>query len=225
MRVTHRIIANTVIKNINANLTRMNRYQNMLSSGKVISKPSDDPVKISRIMGYTTELQQNKQYQRNIDAAQSWLESTENALAGINDVLQRARELAVSGADGTKPQEARDAIAMEVDELIDVLLQLANTSVGGRYIFAGYKTTSLPFTRDKFQPLPADRVAYHGDSGALRWEIAPGVTVKGNIDGQTLFMDTGIFTHMEELIDALRNNNDGEINTALDNLSKSIDDI
>ncbi|NLM46092.1 MAG: flagellar hook-associated protein FlgL, partial [Firmicutes bacterium] len=42
---------------------------------------------------------------------------------------------------------------------------------------------------------------------------------------QTLFMDTGIFTHMEELIDALRNNNDGEINTALDNLSKSIDDI
>ncbi len=223
MRVTHRIIANTVIKNINANLTRMNRYQNMLSSGKAISKPSDDPVKISRIMGYTTALQQNDQYQRNIDAAQSWLESTENALAGVNDVLQRARELAVYGADGTKPPEAREAIAMEVDELIDVLVQLANTSMGGRHIFAGYKTTSIPFTRDK--SLSQNSVTYHGDDGDVRWEIAPGVTVKGNIDGQTLFMETDIFSHMEELVNGLRSNDDTVINAALGNLSQSIDDI
>ena len=86
----------------------------MLSSGAAINKPSDDPVKITRIMGYATTLQQNEQYQRNLDAAESWINTTEDALAGMNDVLQRARELAISGADGTKPAEARQAIAMEM---------------------------------------------------------------------------------------------------------------
>ena len=97
MRVTHSLIANTVIRNINRNLYRLNKYQDMLSSGAAINKPSDDPVKITRIMGYATSLQQNEQYQRNLDAAESWINTTEDALAGMNDVLQRARELAVSG--------------------------------------------------------------------------------------------------------------------------------
>src|SRR5690554_4549907 len=107
MRVTHQLIANTVIRNVNRNLARMNKYQDMLYSGKSINLPSDDPVAITRIMGYITSLQQNAQYQRNIDAAESWINTTEDALAGIDDVLQRARELAVSGADGSKPPEAR----------------------------------------------------------------------------------------------------------------------
>ena len=90
MRVTHRMIANTVIRNVNRNLAQMTRYQDMLSSGKAINKPSDDPVRIARIMGYQASLQQNKQHQRNIDAAMSWLDTTEDALSGMTDVLQRA---------------------------------------------------------------------------------------------------------------------------------------
>ena len=127
----------------------MTRYQDMLSSGKAINKPSDDPVRIARIMGYQASLQQNKQHQRNIDAAMSWLDTTEDALSGMTDVLQRARELAVSGADGPKPPESRRAIAKEIDELVGVLVQLANTSFGGRHIFAGYQTTASPLVAIK----------------------------------------------------------------------------
>lgn len=220
MRVTHSLIANTVIRNINRNLYRLNKYQDMLSSGAAINKPSDDPVKITRIMGYATSLQQNEQYQRNLDAAESWINTTEDALAGMNDVLQRARELAVSGADGTKPAEARQAIAMEIDELINVLVQLGNTSLGGRYIFAGHKTTTVPFERN-----PAGDVIYHGDQGAITWEIAPSVTINGNIAGQSLLVDTEIFRHLEDLVAGLNTNDSEAINQALGALSDSIDVI
>lgn len=208
MRVTHQLIANTVIRNVNRNLARMTKYQDMLSSGKRINKPSEDPVAITRIMGYITSLQQNTQYQRNIDAAENWIHTTEDALAGINDVLQRARELAVSGADGSKPPEARRAIAMEVDELIGVVVQLANSSIGGRYIFAGYKTTSPPFERKAtvseilefadYDPYTdsieidgslVQSIQYHGDEGKIKWEIAPNVEITGNLDGNSLFME------------------------------------
>src|SRR5690606_37557249 len=129
---------------------------------------------ITRIMGYNASLQQNEQYQRNIDAAKAWVETTEDALAGINDVLQRARELAVSGADGSKSSAARQAIAMEIDELIGVLIQMGNSSLGGRYLFAGHQTTTVPFTRDKsLLATEPTSVVYHGDTGALQWEIAP----------------------------------------------------
>jgi len=240
MRVTHQLIANTVIRNVNRNLARMNKYQDMLSSGKSINLPSDDPVAITRIMGYITSLQQNAQYQRNIDAAESWINTTEDALAGINDVLQRARELAVSGADGSKPPEARKAIAMEVDELVGVVVQLANTSLGGRYIFAGYKTTSPPFERkatvSEILSL-VQSIQYHGDEGKIKWEIAPNVEITGNLDGNSLFMEieledenntsfnASIFAVLEKLAVGLYKNDQETINQALGDLSRCIDHI
>ena len=226
MRVTHRMIANTVIRNVNRNLAQMTRYQDMLSSGKAINKPSDDPVRIARIMGYQASLQQNKHHQRNIDATMSWLDTTEDALSGMTDVLQRARELAVSGADGTKPPESRRAIAKEIDELVGVLVQLANTSFGGRHIFAGYQTTASPFSRDKrLLATEPTSVVYHGDRCEIRWEVAPGVEVKGNIDGEALLMDTRIFEYMEDLIAGLESDDLAAVNTALGNLSAGIDII
>ena len=226
MRITHQLIANTVIRNVNRNLWRMSRYQDMLSSGKAITKPSQDPVKITRIMGYNVSLQQNEQYQRNIEAAKAWLDSTEDALAGINDALQRARELAVSGADGSKPPSARKAIAMEVDELVGVLVQMGNSSLGGRYLVAGHQTTNAPFTRDKsLLATEPSSVVYHGDKGTLQWEIAPNVTIKGNIDGHSLFMETKIFEHLEALVAGLNADDTNAVSDALTNIADSIDAI
>lgn len=226
MRITHKLIANTVIRNVNRNLKTMSHYQDMLSSGKSVSKPSDDPVKIARIMGYTSSLKQNEQYLNNIHAAQSWINTTEDALIGINEVLQRARELAVAGASDAQPPDARNAIAMEVDELVGVLVQMGNSSYGGRYVFAGYKTTSAPFERDKtLLATNPTSVTYQGDEGKLAWEVAPGVTITGNIDGKSLFMDSQIYEHMEKLVSSLHNNDSISISDALGDLSDSIDYI
>lgn len=224
MRVTHQIIKNTVMQNIQRNLTQMSRYQDMLSSGKTIKRPSDDPIKVSRVMGYNSTLQQNEQYRKNIDAAQSWMETTEDALHGMTEVLHRVRELTVAGASDTMSQSARDAIAMEVDELNDALTHLANSSYQGRYIFAGFKTTTVPFTRDKELLLTEpSSVVYHGDSGSIKWEIAPNVTVKGNLDGQNMLMDPRIFEYMDQLVISLRESDQDTINQSIKHIGDSLD--
>ncbi len=225
MRITHRLVANTVIRNIHFNLDRMHQVQNMLSTGKVLHKPSDDPIKVSRVMGYNSALDQNQQYRRNIDSARSWLEVTEGALQGVNEVLQRARELAIAGASGTMPETARQALAKEVDELTNVLVQLGNSSYEGRYLFAGFQTSTVPLVRDKSllglgEPVS---VVYHGDRGRISWEVAPSVTIKGNVDGQDLFFDSGLLETMDRLVQGLETGDAGAVQSALGGLDSAID--
>jgi flagellar hook-associated protein 3 FlgL len=222
LRVTHQVIKNTVIRNVNRNLSNMSRYQDMLSSGKTINKPSDDPVKIARVMGYNTALDKNEQYQKNIDTARSWVDTTEDALHGITEILQRARELAVSGASDTVPPEGRSAIAMEVDELINVLVQIGNSTFENRSIFSGYQTTTTPFKRTG-DPLEPAGVSYFGDQGSITWEVAPGVTIRGNITGDDLLINSNVLQEMDNLVQALKNNDATTADATINTLQQATD--
>jgi flagellar hook-associated protein 3 FlgL len=217
MRVTHQLLKNTVIRNVQRNLHNMNRYQDMLSSGKTVTKPSDDPIKIARVMGYNTALDQNQQYQKNIHAARSWVDTTEEALHGFTEVLQRARELAVAGANDPLSPEARRAIAMEVDELIGVLVQIGNTTYESRHIFAGFQTNKPAFE------VTGAVIDYMGDSGKITWEVAPNVTIQGNITGDDLFFDSGVLASMEKLSQALHNDDGATTSETIDELQLATD--
>lgn len=214
MRVTHQLLKNTVIRNVQRNLHNMNRYQDMLSSGKTVTKPSDDPIKIARVMGYNTALDQNQQYQKNIHAARSWVDITDDALHGVTEILHRARELAVAGANDTLSPEARRAIAMEVDELKGVLLQIGNTTYESRHIFAGFQTNKPAFV---LRGDPAE-MQYMGDSGKLTWEVAPNITIQGNITGDDLFFTSGVLASMEKLSQALHNDDGATVSETINEL-------
>ena len=218
MRVTHQLMKQSVLTNVHKNLGQMSRLQNMLSSGKTLHKPSDNPIKVTQVMSYTTSLARNEQYQKNILAAKSWMSVTEDSLESITEILQRARELSIAGANGTMPEEARRAIAMEVDQLTDALIQMGNSSYQGRYIFSGHQTNIVPFSRDAV-------ISYHGDEGSISWEVAPSVTIRGNIDGDELFMSSNLFQSMEQLTQALFNNDDVAINLSIDKLDTVLDRV
>lgn len=225
MRVTHQVIKNTVIRNVQRNLYNMNRYQDMLSSGKTINRPSDDPIKIARVMGYNTALDQNQQYQKNIDAARSWVDTTEDVLHGITEVLHRARELAVTGANDPLSPEARKATAMEVDELIGVLVQLGNATYEDRHIFSGFQTTTVPFERTTDLAAGPAGVTYAGDSGEITWEVAPRVTIRSNITGDNLFFDSDMLAEMQKLMTALYDDDGTAISETINGLQKATDHV
>lgn len=225
MRVTHQLVKNTVIRNVQRNLTQMTRYQDMLSSGKTVNKPSDDPIKIARIMGYNSALDQNRQYQKNIHAIRSWVDTTEDALHGITEVLQRARELAVSGANDTLSPEARRAIAMEVEELTGVLVQIGNTRYENRHIFAGFQTNTAPLQRGANPEDSPAGITYAGDNGKITWEIAPNVTIHGNITGEQLFFDSGLLSNMDRLSKALFANDGASVRNLIDDLHLTTDSV
>lgn len=99
MRITNNMLINNMINYIGTNLTRMDKYQGQLATGKKIQVPSDDPVVAARALKLRTDVAEIEQYQRNVKDAQSWLETTEDTLAKIGDILQKARELAVQGGE------------------------------------------------------------------------------------------------------------------------------
>lgn len=217
MRVTNKMLSMTVLNNLGANLNRLQRMQDQMSSGQIISRPSDDPVVGARVLTLNSVIQQHEQYDRNTNDALGWMETTEKALGSLGDALQRARELTVYGANGSLSQTDRDALAQEVEQLTGNMVQIANTSYANRYIFAGTKTTTAPFD-------PTG--TYGGNTGQMNWEVSQGVTMTVNIDGNDAFVNPGIFNILDDLKNDLLAGNTANLSGAiLGQLDNAIDSV
>src|SRR6056297_2344346 len=113
MRVTNGNIMNNYLHNLNRNLGNMQKYQNQLSTGKEITRPSDAPFLATRAMNLQTSIDRNDQYLKNIENSIGWTEMTDSTLGDITDIVQRIRELTVYGANGSLSDGDMEAIAME----------------------------------------------------------------------------------------------------------------
>ena len=147
-RITNGMLVSNYMTNTNRNLNNMQKLQNQLSSGKEISKVSDDPYKASRAMQLYTEINANKQYNENIKDVTNWLDTTDTALNQISNVFSRMRELMVTAGNGAYGADEKKAIQDEIKELNNQLCQILNTNFDGAYIFGGTKSTSKPLIVD-----------------------------------------------------------------------------
>jgi flagellar hook-associated protein 3 FlgL len=213
------MIANNVLKNLSSNLIRLEKLQNQLSSGKKIIKPSDDPVSTSRLIELKSTLNANKQYSRNIDFLKTELNVADKALQDISSTLTRVKELAVRGANETLSEENRNAIAEEVDQLIDHLIQIGNTNVSGRYIFGGYKTSEAPLEKS------GNAVLYKGDGNLRSVEVSNNVLINASPTGKSLFVDSGMFDTLVLLRDALLGGNISQITETIDKIDAISDRV
>ena len=191
-RVTTLTLTRGVLDDVARASTRLARTQQKLSSGKELTRPSDDPSAVARALQLRTEMEGAQQFQRNVGEAQGWADVSDSALETVGEALQRARELVIQGGSGALGLEQRKAIATEVRGLIDTIKQAGNASYGGRYIFAGSATGTAPFA------LGASDV-YGGNTDQIGRQIGPGVTLPINIDGRTAIGDDD-----EGLLAALR---------------------
>jgi flagellar hook-associated protein 3 len=148
MRITHRMIADTVNFNLQRSLNRLDKYSNQLSTGKVFQRPSENPVGVGRVMSYTSAVNRNEQFRLNMNQTSGWLDNSEFSLQNGLDALQRIRELSIYGANESLTAEDRRAIAPEVLEFINHLVGVANTETNGLYIFGGHQTLKAPFIRE-----------------------------------------------------------------------------
>lgn len=175
-RLSNQMIARNTLADLNNVANDLYRTQRKMSSGKEITKPSDDPFGTTRALSARRELEEIAQLKKNVDDALAWQGVTEVALARITDVVQRARELLVQGASDSNSTVQREAIAKEIDQLIETAKTEANGSYGGRYIFSGTATNTKPYAVGG-----AD--AYAGDAGNIVRTIGPGVSIAVNVSG------------------------------------------
>jgi flagellar hook-associated protein 3 FlgL len=187
-RITNRSINRTVMDGLQANLGRMQKLQEQLSSGKQVSRPSDSPVATVSAMQYRSELRQTAQYVRNAQDGLSFLGITDQTLTGMLGDAGRVRQLVLAGINGTASGAEREALAAEVDSLRSGLIDAANTKYLDRPIFAGTKNVPVAYNRDSgaFEGNIGDETAA-GATGKVERGVAPGVTVRVNLTGPEVF--------------------------------------
>ncbi|CBW28103.1 putative flagellar hook-associated protein 3 [Halobacteriovorax marinus SJ] len=145
---------------------------------KDISRPSDNPISNVEALSITSNMSDNKQYQRNADYALLHLNVTEKSLEQLTDLLVKAKEIAISQSSDFYNADVRKNIANEVNQLRNLALSIANKRVGQKYIFSGYSTLTQPFD-----------VAgkYNGDKGHTTVEVAKDFFLPLNLNGHEIF--------------------------------------
>ncbi|ODV21831.1 MAG: flagellar hook-associated protein 3 [Rhodanobacter sp. SCN 68-63] len=159
--------------------------QNQVSTGKRINVASDDPAGAGRVISLNHILAANTQYTANIDAASTRLDTAQSTLNSVNDLYNSARDLTLQALNGSLADSDRQAIATQLTQMRDQLLQMANTTdATGQALFAGTSSNTVPFVKN------ADgSVSYAGNDGQPRASIGAGLTVPTGESGSAIFMD------------------------------------
>jgi flagellar hook-associated protein 3 FlgL len=213
MRVTQGMVAETTLRNIQSNLSRMEELQDQITSGTRLRKPSDDPVGVARALKFQEGLDQADQHLRNVDHASAWLNATDVALDGAGDVVQRARELALRATNVLMSRDLA-TVRAEVQQLQQQALNLANARYGAHHLFSGTRSDQAAYN------IPSSG-GYQGDSGTVVRDVSPGVTMGININGGSVF--DSIFDALAGLESALGANSLSGVQTSLDNLDGALD--
>lgn len=208
------------LADLGTNSRRLDEAQRQVSTGKRISSPADDPLGISQALRLRQDQASTAAWSSNIDDSQTWLSTTDTALDNATQVLQRARELAVQGANGALSTSARATLANEVQGLLGQMVEIGNTAVGGRSIFGGTKTQSPAFSSTG---------TFQGNTGAITRETGPSQVIQVNVTGQQLMGPGGsvsdVFTTLSQLASDLSSSNQAGIQGSLSTLDAHITNV
>ncbi len=183
MRISTHQLQQVAINAMQEQQKKLSAVQQKVATGKKNLKPSDDPVAAAKVVNLKDTLETNEQYLDNINAARARLTLEEGILSKATDLLQRVRELAVMANNDSQTNESRAFIAEEVDQLLNELLGLANsTDSSGEFLFAGAKSRFKPFTRNEFGEFD-----YHGDDGQRFLQIGPRRSIATGDNGTETF--------------------------------------
>tara|TARA_R110001606_G_scaffold395213_1_gene567053 strand:- start:40796 stop:42274 length:1479 start_codon:yes stop_codon:yes gene_type:complete len=170
-------------QNLSAMLNKqaeLSKTQLQVSTGNRILNPSDDPAGSVQILNLQREVSLSEQYLANATKAENKQSNEEGVLDSATGMLQRIRELAVQGLNATNTQADKQTIAIEIKQLNEQLLALANTrDSSGDYLFSGFKSNTQPYGT-----INGD---YQGDEGQRNIKVGEGVLIATNDPGNQVF--------------------------------------
>ncbi len=208
MRITNKMMTANIKRNVFRQSEQLLRSQEILTSGKRINRPSDDPVGIGKVLDYRKTLASFEQYERNIQQAKNRIEFMETTLEGVDELIVDAKNWAVNQSGSSTAD--RDAAIKSVQSIREQILQLANSKMGRNYIFSGFQTDSPAFDASG---------GYNGDNGYFSVLTADGAEMQIEADGGRLFQGTeDVFDALDELITGLQTDDVALIDAQIDRL-------
>ncbi|PIC94809.1 flagellar hook-associated protein FlgL [Sporosarcina sp. P26b] len=191
MRVTQSMLSQNMLRNLSGSYNKMGKLQEQLNTGKKVTRPSDDPVVVMKGMGYGMQVDKVEQFQKNMGEVNNWLDSSDDALDGVGQVLHRLKELATNASNtGAMTETDRKAIETEIGQLRGHLQDVANTKVGDKHIFSGSMTDKPLYNKE----LNEQGEAVGFETGAsfkskVEIEVFDGVNLQVNTDASKMFED------------------------------------
>jgi flagellar hook-associated protein 3 FlgL len=187
------MLTSQVASQILANAEAMQQTQRQLTSGKRITRPSDDPAAAAAGVRLRAQQSRDAQYLRNIEHARTWLATTDRVLSDIGDLLGRARELAVQASTGTFTSGDTKQLAQEIYAIRNQIISAVNGAVNvDQYVFSGQKSDVTPISVDA-----NGNASYEGDTGVTVGDTGGDITpVNGirQISAQSPVTSKGAYT-------------------------------
>jgi len=186
MRISTQTIQETGVSNMMLRQTQIHRSQEEISTGLRLLKPSDDPAGMANVLNLNAYITINTRYQQNISAVSLRLGNEDTALESAETVLNRVRELTVTGMNDSYNASDRGAIATEIGELTNALLDVGNAQNDkGEYIFSGSLAKTKPFAFDNSKTPP--EISYSGDNFQRKVQIGPDIVMEDGHNGFSVF--------------------------------------
>ncbi|MFC1734893.1 flagellar hook-associated protein FlgL [Candidatus Hydrogenedentota bacterium] len=193
VRISSRTLIEEVLANLRFGHNRLAKFQEQLATGKSINRPSDDPTAVRRAMNLRTNIKNNDRFMENLSMAGRFVDATSSALDVTVASVQRLRELTVRAANDTNSLTEREAIAAEVDEMIEGIIDLGNTTSGTRKLFSGTRTATTPFVATWGLVGGKQRVTgllpYAGNTDNISVKTGPGLSMTINQDASNLYVN------------------------------------
>lgn len=202
---------------------RISQVNKEISSGIRVNQASDDPSAVASILAYQGQISEIKQVQTNLNSAQTEAQTADGALQTASTLMDRLVSLGAEGASSTSSASARAVLGQQVQSIEQQLVAVANTSIGGTYIFGGDSSSTVPYVFSWNSPegviasgTPANTATIRDADGN---EIVPRLTAQQifdvkNSDGTPA--PGNIFQAAFALGTALLGNNQPGIQSALD---------
>ncbi len=206
MRVTSRMMTENSIKYMGDSLSDYNDAMELNSLGKQFRWASENPANAVESLNLKSTLAKGEAYIETAKSTNLWMTATTSAIGSMETLAQKANNLTLQGLSDTMGEDQRAAIAGEINMILVQAVGVGNTRHLGDYVFAGFQTSTQPFTLDTNPaPPPSQVVTYHGDAGNIRRNIGPETPIVANTNG-TLFNGSGhdVFAALINIRDALQ---------------------
>ncbi len=223
MQVSTNLMFDRAISQMGITQDRISKTQTQLSTSKQINNPSDAPDQAATITRLKSAIDRQNSYVATINSVKDKLSQQETAASNATDVLTRLKELTVQAANDTYSAADRKSMDLEVKQLRDQLLSLANTQdVNGNFIFSGSRVGKQAFATDD-----NGKLVYQGDQTVSSTGVGDQSAVDINRSGTNPFdkivrvdasnkkVAVGFFQVIDDLSAALQSNDAGSIKRAV----------
>lgn len=225
MRVANKILYDNAIRDLGKASSEMVKANEVVSSSKRINDLSDDPVGLVTVLDLRSSISNLNQMDRNISMGETWLTASESALTQLNNIITSTKELTISMASANIGSAERANNAGLVNGYLEEVISLANSSSGGRYIFSGTNTDTIPFAFDA----AGTQIVYAGNDTAFSINIGKDTVIPVGKDGKDIFGsnwdNSNIFKTFIDLKTSLESNDIAGIQTAMSNLDSHLKSV